>query len=191
MLLRVACQALAIFVVSGFFIAAEAYNRPLGTPCAKNGDCASGHCADGRFCAPVNRSGRPGDYCHHENHCSPGMYCDCPSGGGGFCKNWRSRSGGGQCQFNRKVGEPARPTAGMNCRAPGCDFGLHCADGRVCAPVDRTGRPGQYCHHDNHCRSRNCVCPSGKSFGFCARWEGWSESLRLRMVRGRSAFYCR
>ena len=67
-------------------------------------------------------------------------------------------------QLNVKLGKSCKKTSE-------CGKGLHCANDKFCAPIDYTGKHGDYCHHDNHCASSRCECPGGKSFGFCSNYE--------------------
>ncbi len=142
-----------------------------GERCLHGEQCKSGYCADGKFCAP-DGTGKAGDYCHHDDHCSSGM-CDCPGedlrvmGGKGYCPGWQdfTTTVHGVCLDLFQNGERCR--RGEQCKS------TYCADGRLCAPVDGTGAAGEYCHHNNHCKSGACVCPKGTGWwGFC---NGWKE----------------
>ena len=67
--------------------------------CTTDRECASGHCADGRFCAPRDGTGRAGDYCHHNNQCERGLVCHCARDIFGFCIGWRQDDGQGRAVF--------------------------------------------------------------------------------------------
>ena len=161
-----------------------------GAFCSNDRQCRSKNCADefpgldGR-CAPSDYTGVAGDYCHHDNHCESAR-CICDRGPAGSCEGWRwLRSGRtGHCS--------ARFPNGANCERKENCLSNHCADGKRCAPRNDTGRPGDYCHHNDHCMSGNCSCPDGiKSLGFCKDWEAYSllsvETLRSEA----SGFLCR
>ena len=142
--------------------------------CSSNNDCASNHCANG-ICAPKDGYGRNGDYCHHNNHCASG-YCLCRDGyDGDFCKTISSRLGpsAGVCIF------PPGYQNGDSCSADDECMSNHCANGK-CAPRDGTGLGGEYCHHDNHCASNACWCPTGDANfwtgGFCPDWEKFNST---------------
>lgn len=188
-----------------------AQSRGQGESCNSNRQCASGlQCADGRKCAPIDGTGfgHPSsvglsDYCHHDNHCASGS-CNCEKGWFGFCRNWeawptgkfstspREASNIGFCNSRNGMGESCTKTSE-------CNPGLQCANGQRCAPPDGTGRsasagrPGDYCHHDNHCTSGSCRCPggnAGKSFGFCRNWENVTPRTALAFNSTRIGFMC-
>lgn len=195
-----AVAAVAALALTAMIMAAgsaSAQNLPNGQFCNDNRQCASGHCADGRRCAPRDRTGVHNSYCHHDNHCV-NQNCVCAEGGFGYCANWERWLPGtnadypniGRCVVSH-IGTAIG--AGYNCegRRNQCGAGLQCADGKVCAPEDRRGRSGQYCHHDNHCNSGFCHCPGGnKSWGFCAGWEGYLGGDREDLTNSRLGFYC-
>jgi LysM repeat protein len=147
-----------------------------GEFCRRDQECDSGHCANGK-CAPKDNTGSPGEYCHHSNHCFYGI-CYCPDGtraiGNSFCPGWENFTPTlhGVCQTRAKNGD----SCGGNKE---CESG-YCADGK-CAPKNGTGEGGDYCHHDDHCASKTCICPGlppytprGFGFGgggFCPGWE--------------------
>lgn len=157
---------------------------PLGTLCATDAECQSTYCADSFRCAPRDQTGQPGEYCHHDNHCRS-QRCSCDNfqrAADSFCNNFRGGNQG-TCLARRDNGDDC--TRNENCTSGYCadagkvtnlDFWPATSGGR-CAPVDSTGAVGAYCHHDNHCSSGNCNCPGGKSFGFCAAWEGVSRNV--------------
>jgi LysM repeat protein len=146
---------------------------PSGLGCAVDDDCKSEHCANGK-CAPEDGTGTGGEYCHHDNHCASGL-CVCPdgweSGSAGFCKGWQ--------QFNLFGTHGVCSTQfenGTNCTEDqDCKSG-YCADGKKCAPKAGTGEAGDYCHHDNQCRTGLCLCPDGwiGGSGPCVGWETFS-----------------
>jgi len=78
-------------------------------------------------------------------------------------------------QFLMRRGEPfARDgLLGSHCSIDALCASGHCANG-ICAPKDGTGMPGVYCHHDNHCASKQCNCKKdtlGALTGFCKDYE--------------------
>jgi hypothetical protein len=146
----------------------------LGSACSNDRDCISNYCADGRFCAPRDGTGQPGQYCHHDNHCASSI-CNCPgdrhTGGRAFCSNWESRTGA-----NRGTCAAKRPNSVYCNRNEQCESG-HCAE-EICAPVDGAGLAGDYCHHGNHCRSGVCICPPcERTRGFCPDFHEALEVL--------------
>ena len=220
-----------------------------GQSCQKGAECQSGHCADGKRCAPKDGTGQVGQYCHHNNHCSTGT-CSCrgDTKPGGFCQNWEAYSdrevleerakGGFECRSKASEGakaclvdsgcdvyqeckhyrcvtkpgeefyaeyfrrNPAFPCTedyqcdeynycdkrnnlcmpikgaphykadGSQCTRNAQCVSENCADKRFCAPKDRTGPAGNYCHHNNHCSSGTCACPNGRDIlGFCVGYE--------------------
>jgi hypothetical protein len=163
--------------------------------CKFNGQCKSGYCADGKKCAPLDTTGIPGDYCHHNEHCASGS-CECAKGFGGFCRNWESWGPGprNKSTSGLSVGicNGKEPLASLCSKNSECLSGK-CADGKRCSPVNGTGRPGQYCHHNDHCSSKRCACPSGSAniFGFCEKFENFKSATMLRLNRDRTGFYCR
>jgi len=231
-----------------------------GMACKTDKDCmkANYQCADGKFCAPVDKRGKPGEYCHHDNHCASGN-CVCPNGKSlGFCKDYEKGNNKGSCDGPNKGPKYEKsPDLGKGCKdlkdcrgeaycsnsvctspysekpcktdndcvnGQLCDIGLYnmcydkklmadylasaltdmaysgrdsqqngftknnqgeacqsdkdckglfvrCADGRFCAKEDGLAFENDYCHHDNHCASKKCMCPKGKSWGFCKDYE--------------------
>jgi hypothetical protein len=126
-----------------------------GAPCNRNEECESVYCDDGK-CAPKPGTGQAGEYCHRDEHCQSD-----------FCIS-------GRCYQLADLGDVCRKDAE-------CDSG-YCADtflgggwGR-CAPKNKTGKSGDYCHHNDHCASGECICRSDWwRFGFCANWDGWGR----------------
>lgn len=155
--------------------ALEPVKKSDGDSCSANEECESWYCADAwpwqkGKCAPKDGTGQVGDYCHHDNHCASGA-CVCPDYkyDGAFCKDWAKFSPltHGTCSL------PAVKKRNGDYCAKGeeCISG-YCADGKRCAPKDGTGQSGDYCHHNNHCRSKTCDCPKGTDWlGFCQGWE--------------------
>lgn len=176
--------------------------KPLGSNCTSNGECQSGHCPENK-CAPENDTGSggirrlgeeinpiSGDYCHHGNHCMTGK-CVCPDGtvaDKSFCPDYRSWPEGHEIGKTGTCSELA--DFGAFCsRNEECML-QHCADGKRCAPKHKKGEKGQYCHHNNHCKSGDCICPGGrKSYGFCANYESFSDSDIIQ-ARANGAFSC-
>jgi len=146
-----------------------------GYPCARSNECLSGYCADGKFCAPKNDTGKAGAYCHHDDHCASGL-CVCPdgweSGDKGFCRGWQNftTTKHGVCSVQSKNGEKC--TQNKDCASG------YCADGKLCAPKDGTGKAGAYCHHDNQCATGLCLCPDGweGNRGFCKGWQDFTPT---------------
>ena len=163
--------------------------RANGQACSNDNHCASNYCADGRRCAPRDGTGQPGAYCHHDNHCAA-QRCNCTHGLFGFCKDWESWNG--NIDPRRGFCEDVAQPNGSDCRKNEECASNHCANGRVCAPQDNRGRTGDYCHHNNHCRS-SCFCPGGndQSWGFCSNYENFSQRERLSLNATRQGFVCR
>jgi len=74
----------------------------LGCFCERDAHCLSDNCADGKRCAPRDRTGISGNYCHHNNHCQSG-YCSCAKGIFGFCKNWEQWPAGKFNASDRRI----------------------------------------------------------------------------------------
>jgi len=145
--------------------------RGNGYTCVRDTDCTSGHCADGKKCAPQDGKGQGGDYCHHDNHCKSNI-CACPGNPNtdrGFCRDWESWPEG-QVQGKTGFCVEQLPNGQMCTRNEDCRSG-HCADGKRCAPKDGTGKAGDYCHHNNHCASKNCHCKDWDGNDFCGNWK--------------------
>jgi len=166
-------------------------NLDDGFKCTQNTQCKSGYCANGKRCAPKDGTGKSMDYCHHDNHCASGS-CNCSKGFGGFCREWEKwpegknfGAGVGSCDAKQDHGGPCRKDSE-------CKSGSFCANGKKCAPRDGRGKSNGYCHHDNHCRTGQCICPRGaKSFGFCSNWESYTKQETDRENKARTGFYCK
>jgi hypothetical protein len=169
-----------------------------GQICKSDTDCNAGlQCADGRRCAPLNDTGKAGDYCHHDNHCVTGR-CNCDHGQFGFCRDWEQWPAGtfGGGPGNVRIGfcTGLQPMGGPCRKNSECHALLVCADGQRCAPANGTGHEGHYCHHNDHCLpSLQCVCPpgQGQSFGFCQDWESYDFLTAQRMYKAKIGFFCR
>ena len=165
-----------------------------GASCRNNSQCDSNYCADNFRCAPIDYSGQKDQYCHHDNHCSS-KRCSCNNGmreRNSFCTDWKNGASG-KCLARRPNGSDC--TDDYNCESG------YCADnGKVrsldwwpnrggrCAPHDGTGKPntvgGNYCHHNNHCKNGNCICPPGAGpnfWGFCSDWEDADVQAQMRL----------
>jgi len=77
-------------------------------------------------------------------------------------------------------GRGPKTNGGICAANPECQSG-YCADGFRCAPVDDTGQTGEYCHHDNQCRSNRCGCDFGQRSpdSFCNNWRSGSSGTCL------------
>jgi len=115
-----------------------------GRSCWKNENCESENCANEQ-CAPKPGTGKGNEYCNQDGQCLSGI---CLQG-----KCYPQEKNGAPCSSDRE-----------------CLSG-YCADGEKCAPENGTGQAGEYCHHDDHCQSGFCVCPSGYDGRFCANWR--------------------
>jgi len=203
---------LFLAIASLCMIAAECNRTPVpplkenGYNCSRNEECKSKYCVEKR-CAPQKWTGKgpqrfldadalrdlqKPDYCHHGDHCQTGT-CICPDGKWAytdFCPGHESWS---EPQPGVKLGKCLGYGGyGTKCSHNEQCLSDICANGKRCAPKDGTGRPGQYCHHDNHCISGNCICPAGaKSWGFCTNWENYSdEEIRTARKNG-TGFLCK
>lgn len=65
---------------------------------------------------------------------------------------------------------------GRKCTNSSQCFHGQCANGR-CAPYNGEGRDHDYCHHNDHCRSRDCVCLHTQTSGFCDGFENQPEDV--------------
>jgi LysM repeat protein len=134
----------------------------MGEFCNGDNDCASNYCANGQ-CAPKNGTGQYREYCHHNDHCATGL-CYCPEGYGlgGFCKNHDSlaEEDYGYCTYRGDKVKGTKCSENSDCESN------HCADG-LCAPRNKTGLSGDYCHHNDHCYSKVCDCIKIMGGGLC------------------------
>ncbi len=118
---------------------AQAGSRSNGKSCSNNNQCRSGRCdmapGNPHRCIPNDGTGSKGTYCTHNNQCKPGKSCVAHECGG------KTRGVGEKCYGNGD-----------------CAGGRRC-DGKThkCIPNDGTGKTGQYCTHNNHCKNKNCV----------------------------------
>jgi hypothetical protein len=120
----------------------------LGKPCGSYHQvCQSGRCDGGvRKCVPNDGAGRSGDYCTHPNQCASKLCLNSACAGG-------DRSLGATCSNDSQ------------CVSMRCDT---TTSPRKCIPHDGTGRKGDYCTHNNHCRSGNrCNVRQGERSGTC------------------------
>lgn len=165
----------------------------VGGSCKKDHHCRGGNkefwgsdwtarCERGK-CVPRDYVGANGDFCQHDNHCAS-MVCA------------QNRCFGGALPLGAKC-KKEEQCAGGNRRLLGDRWSTHCPQGR-CAPRDRTGNPGTYCHHDNHCtQGLRCKCPGrgryGERFlnGVCIRTDDPSNEDMQKSVANRTEFVCR
>ncbi|MFC2053025.1 FHA domain-containing protein [Chloroflexota bacterium] len=164
------CRDWKKFSVSYGGTCAEGWEN--GDRCDKDSECASGYCADNWRCAPTDKTGRLGDFCHHNEQCG-NKTCYCANGHNllGYCKGWKENT-----PLDTKFGfcdEWEGPVNGTLCKDNGDCKSNYCANG-VCAPRDGSGLAGDYCHHKNHCYSGACQCGPGAHAaggwsGFCVR----------------------
>jgi len=138
-----------------------------GDRCAEDSDCASGHCADKYRCAPIDKTGRLGDFCYNDEHCG-NKTCYCATGRDllGFCKGWKENT-----PLDTNFGfcdEWEGPPNGTLCKDNGDCKSNYCANG-ACAPRNGSGLTGDYCHHNDHCFSGKCACNVGDPdfWGIC------------------------
>ena len=145
--------------------------------CRSDNECASGHCANG-VCAPKDGAGQPGDYCHHDNHCASG-FCLCREGYKGYSGKFCKTNAFTQLPSHGICIVPPGFENGESCSVDDDCKSNHCANCK-CAPRDGTGIFGDYCHHNNHCASGVCTCPTGQadfwSLGFCPDWQSFSAT---------------
>jgi microsomal dipeptidase-like Zn-dependent dipeptidase len=114
--------------------------RALGKSCEIHGDCTSGRCDGSRHtCIPNDGTGKVGNYCTHNNHCSN--------------KNCVSL----QCKAPVGIGQSCLTNAG-------CASGRRCDNStHKCIPDDNTASVGTYCTHNNHCKNKNCIANKCKA----------------------------
>ncbi len=158
--------------------------RPNGYPCARSNECDSDYCANDKLCAPKDGTGAADGYCHHDKQCASGL-CVCPGekegwgGGKAFCTGWQNFTPTSHGTCSRKLENGEQCTMGLwdwssaKCKSD------NCADGKLCAPKNGTGKEGAYCHHDDHCGSGLCLCPDGwesGSKGFCKGWQNFTTT---------------
>lgn len=130
----------------------------IGAYCEDNNACAGGRrCDRGPFthgtrrCIPNNGEGQVGDYCSDVDHCAN--------------QNCVSPEGGGECRAPAGIGEYCETNAG-------CAAGRRCDNGdgtqgtRLCIPDNGEGQGGDYCSHDHHCASIDCIGAPGR--GVCS-----------------------
>ena len=149
-----------------------------GFVCRYDDDCESWNCdgakSDGSrvgVCTPKKDMGLPGEYCYRHDQCISDGYCLCPNYlyDGDYCAGWNDF---GVVTHGKCMGPEPKERNGAACYANIDCLSGYCADGERCAPVDGTGKSGDYCHHNNHCQSKTCMCPGGRNFwGFCSDWK--------------------
>ncbi len=165
----------------------------VGGSCKRDHHCRGGNrafwggdwtarCERGK-CVPRDFVGDNGDFCQHDNHCAS-MVCA------------QNRCFGGALPLGAKC-KKEEQCAGGNRQLLGDRWTTHCPQGR-CAPKDRTGDPGTYCHHDNHCtQGLRCKCPGrgryGERFlnGVCIRTDDQSDEDMRNKVASRTEFVCK
>lgn len=117
----------------GFHCAAPA---ALGQSCETNPGCSSGACDTAKKkCVPVNGTGNTGEFCTASSHCKSSS-----------CKS-------GACESKAALGQYCGD--GRACGSGRCDN----FNERKCIPNDGTGDKGDYCTHNNQCKSKNCPVP--------------------------------
>lgn len=112
----------------------------LGDTCAEHGDknpCERGFCAGspGHYrCTLPDGHGRMGDYCDHDNQCAS-LKC-----------NLEAET----CEAHGPLGLGEHCSEDTSCQYGRCDRANWPSR---CIPNDGTGIAGDYCTHQNHCRS--------------------------------------
>lgn len=119
----------------------------LGQSCSSGPSCKSGRCDGAKHkCIPNDGTGKVGDYCTHDNQCKNK---DCS---------------GYQCRAPKGLGESCSSNAG--CTSGRCDSAP--GNPHNCIPNDGTGKSGDYCTHNNQCKSGYaCNLKPGKKHGTC------------------------
>lgn len=166
-------HACAVLTVLGIFFlpgSSALAKKSLGRTCNNNNECTSGACDAGMgtsktaTCVPINGTGKSGDHCSNDSHCRSRKCVGLKSRGGrwipGKCKLQKIAGLGQSCKVNEE------------CSSRRCDMAR--GNARKCIPNDNTGKLGDYCSHDNHCRAgkyhcigHHCSTPlaNGKSCG--------------------------
>jgi hypothetical protein len=127
--------------------------RPLGAPCERGAQCASGMCGDERYCTQP---------CDAARGCGAGFHCR-----GGACVRGELGLAGAECVTAEDCAAAApecvRSGAERTCAVP-CDPSGTCAEGFVCGDTDagrRCVRPGATlgspCAASEECRSGLCA----------------------------------
>jgi len=164
-------------------------NAPNGAFCTRGSHCVSGSCQQGignlggGRCAPRTGTAAKGAFCFLNSQCAS-ENCVCPGGKKKMIGGWVGCLGFVDWQDNIADARPGeRPYCddplpnGVTCLLNSeCSSG-YCANGPNgrCSPRDGTGMAGDYCHHHNHCATKECICPGEKSWGFCKNWEAGSN----------------
>ncbi len=111
----------------------------IGAACNESLECSSLRCdrvaGNPRRCIPNDRTGKPGDYCSHNNQCAS------------------SNCMQSKCVAPATNGSPC--TTNASCQSGRCDTVV--GNQQVCIPNDGTGVVGDYCSHVNQCQNKNCV----------------------------------
>ncbi len=165
----------------------------LGQSCKKDKHCRGGNRAfwdrdwtarcERERCVPRDYLGDNGDFCQHDNQCTS-LICA------------QGRCLGGALPLGAKC-KKEEQCAGGNRAILGNRWTAHCPQGR-CAPRDKTGDIGSYCHHDNHCtQGLRCKCPGrgryGERFlnGVCIRTDDPSDEQMSAKIKSQQEFVCR
>jgi hypothetical protein len=118
--------------------------QDLGKRCSNNNECKSGFCDRGMgssgtsTCVPRSGTGATGSYCTNNRHCRSGV-----------CT---ARKCGGKKQLGARCGNNGECASGF------CDRGMGSGNTGKCVPRAGTGRVGDYCSNNRHCK-RGLRCP--------------------------------
>jgi len=150
----------------------------LGAHCSEHSECRSGGCDAGmgtsrtNTCVPPNGTGRIGDHCSHDAHCGSSICAGLRASG----NRWIP----GRCGDKVNLGGSCREH--NECRSGACDAGMGTSRTDTCVPRNGTGRSGDHCSHDAHCRTNICagLRASGNQWipGSCADKAGLGDSCR-------------
>jgi microsomal dipeptidase-like Zn-dependent dipeptidase len=120
--------------------------KELGESCpGGNAQCKSGYCDAGmgsggtNKCVPAAGTGNTGDYCSNNGHCK---------------SSWCS---GNKCASKKELGESC-PGGNGQCKSGYCDAGMGSGGTNKCVPAGGTGKTGDYCSQNGHCKpGHSCV----------------------------------
>lgn len=138
--IRLAVVALSMIVVGA--VSSDESKLGVGKKCTGDDQCASGICGawdpGTKGCLPAKDSVEPNGLCSNNNQCR----------GGASCVDHR-------CEVALGLGDPC--TDNDSCASHYCDTGLGSGETKKCVPPAGTGKTGDYCSQEAHCKTRLCI----------------------------------
>jgi hypothetical protein len=113
---------------------------PGGNKGCKSGFCDAGPGSGGtNKCVPPAGEGKTGDYCSQNAHCRQKI-----------CMR-------NKCEGKADLGESC-PNGNTQCSSGFCDAGGGSGGTNKCVPAAGTGKPGDYCSQNGHCKpGKSCT----------------------------------